>query len=412
MRLQKLRAKGVPAALGDDERNDRIAITALTYLDVIQPHAVKLARQPARRQPARSSQTNYLELPPEDVTFGIPIILAGLADHVAIVTTNHGGQPTLATLAGTKRALLNTYLDDTEELLSQREYSILTKAVSDLEGQLEMATRGNARPLTSADPVERRAAMTLLDLERFEKKANMYRKWAPLWAATGAYTTESTATATTNEDHTGGWELAAIFEEMDSEARQLVAQAPKGTDGRKRKVSPIQIAEAKRKVIDRYLGPERGTLTKLQLHNLEMLAHDLDVRAGFHNKDEVKQIAKEILDTLDRWRNNSKRFGAGQAARETVRLSLPDEKLRVMCRIDYDNLIRQVLDAHNLTIFRRSWRTLELPDEVAAKEAARALVKEFGSSGLHRVENCVILPRPSQFGITLRRKSCDCGRHR
>lgn len=133
------------------------------------------------------------------------------------------------------------------------------------------------------------------------------------------------------------------------------------------------------------------------------------------------EVAVEVLGACDRARQAVDLREASEAAAREVREALPRRTFQMMCEVDYlehvKDQVRQALDGIPHSI--RSKRNVLLDPSVSDATAETALrrldgvfggtcvLQQFGSGGA-----TIRIPRPSQFGIRLRRaRTCDCGRH-
>ncbi|MET9450669.1 hypothetical protein [Streptomyces cinerochromogenes] len=153
-------------------------------------------------------------------------------------------------------------------------------------------------------------------------------------------------------------------------------------------------------------------------------AHLVNVHVSIarENSDRsATEVAVEVLQACDKARQAVDLREASEAAAREVREALPRRKLQMMCEVDYlehvKAQVRQALDGIPHSI--RTKRNVLLDPSVTDATAETALrrldavfggtcvLQQFGSGSA-----TIRIPRPSQFGIRLRRAAtCDCGRH-
>ncbi|MET7979494.1 hypothetical protein ABZW44_42210 [Streptomyces mirabilis] len=133
------------------------------------------------------------------------------------------------------------------------------------------------------------------------------------------------------------------------------------------------------------------------------------------------EVAVKVLAACDKARQAVEQREASEAARKRVLETLPRSTFQMMCEVDYAQHVRdqvgQALDGIPHRV--QSKRNVLLDPSVSDATARTALqrldevfggtcvLQQFGSAGA-----TIRIPRPSQFGIRLRRaRTCDCGRH-
>ncbi|MEV4440826.1 hypothetical protein AB0K09_17745 [Streptomyces sp. NPDC049577] len=303
-------------------------------------------------------------------------------------------------------AVFDQYLRGTD--LTEVERDILERTVELARMASEWTREGLPTTLPEAQRAARVAEAALSHVEEFEQRvARQHSGWAAaLWPEVGQAA------------------CAGVIDETALHAALHAAAQEAAVDG--------SAQPAARAVLDRlyrYLNEDRAQLTELTLANTKVLASELEssvhsVRISAADQqsmgirwDTAEAEAEAVLEETERARLRHSRFVERADKRAAARASLPDGKLRPMCKLEYWHMVNQLLDAAPTGPYTRpsrTARTLSFPSATAAGKAQRALAEVVGSD---LIECCydgtgLRLPTASMMGVRLKgARSCSCGRH-
>ncbi|MET9293667.1 hypothetical protein [Streptomyces sp. NPDC003077] len=148
-------------------------------------------------------------------------------------------------------------------------------------------------------------------------------------------------------------------------------------------------------------------------------AYELDRWVGIARESADRfttAVAVDMLNAADTAREALRHRAASDAAARAVRSLLPKGKPQAMCEIDYlgqvEEQVAEALDGIGHTV--QSKRIVRVTDPSTADTAFDRLNEAFGGTCVLTGDGfgvTVRLPPPSEFGIALRGRRCDCGRH-
>ncbi|RLU79307.1 hypothetical protein CTZ27_37340 [Streptomyces griseocarneus] len=403
-RVGRLMRCGLPEGWEAEEKERWVARATLAYLDDMKPHASRLARRTARSATVTGrTRRNRLEIPPELASRGMALVLAALRAHAAL------GAGDAVEQASTALGVLDRYLDDTD--LTEVERDAVASTVERARDASER-TRGGLPPtLTEVQRAGRIAESALVLIDEFERRiVRQHGGWAAaLWAEVPE-ARQDAAVGVTGE--------TAVHAALHAAAQDAAVEG--------------SAQPAARAVFDRlyrYLNEDRAQLTEQALANIKVLASELerlvswermaatDMRAAGMEHDAAEAGAEAVLEEVERARLRHQRRGERAEKRSAALASLPNGKLRPMCKLEYWHMVNQLLDATPIGPYTRpgrTARTLSFPSASAAEKAQRILGEVVGSDLVERCydETALRLPQASMMGVQLKgARSCNCGRH-
>jgi hypothetical protein len=403
-RVGRLMRCGLPEGWEAEEKERWVARAVLAYLDDMKPHASRLARRTARSATVTGrTRHNRLEIPPELASRGVALVLAALRAHAA---SGSGGAVERAVTA---LGVLDRYLDGTD--LTEVERDDVASTAERARNAGKWTHGGLPETLQEAQGTGRVAESALALVEEFERRVErQHGGWAAVLWAEAPEAGQDAAVGVTDE--------TAVHAALHAAAQDAAVEG--------------SAQPAARAVFDRlyrYLNEDRAQLTERALANIKVLASELerlvswermaatDMRAAGMEHDAAEAGAEVVLEEVERARLRHQRFVERAEKRAAALASLPDGKLRPMCKLEYWHMVNQLLDAAPVGPYTRpgrTARTLSFPSASAAEKALRILGEVVGSGLVERCydETALRLPQASMMGVQLKSaRSCTCGRH-
>ncbi|MER6111111.1 MULTISPECIES: hypothetical protein [Streptomyces] len=260
------------------------------------------------------------------------------------------------------------------------------------------------------------------ELGFFIDRARKRQKWAmPLWVAP-----THVAAAKSEPAPPSLSEEQALLDQLEAEAAHSVGLDAEALSRLRTKfrVSTNELAREEQRILRQAATRlARVAASTARTKTQSRAAHLTDVYVTVAREPSERfstSMAADILDAPDTARQAIDR--ERRIREETVEAAsaLPGGKLQQMCEVDYLQLVGdQVAEAlHGIGHRVQSKRMVVLTPAVSeetAQTVLQQLVNVFGDTCvlLKGIDGVAIrIPRPSQFGISLRRaRSCDCGRH-
>ncbi|MFB9735914.1 hypothetical protein [Streptomyces sp. NPDC057386] len=408
-RLERLALHLFRGLLSPEEARKRADLTCVLFYESIATDVARAARR-GSPGPDPDARPNVLDAAPGTSDAALPVVAASLL-WASRASGLHGrfDAESQARIARRKYAVVKGALDTARELLSRHEANVLEELTCKVEEQLRHCDCSLACWL-----------MALSDIELFEAQLWQRHEWAAPLREPGLTPSnpELDHILVPAQDGTssapGDARDLAVLENIEAQVLdEITDPASASADATPEHLYAERLLKTLRDVaahdVVAWRHPGRSALVHI-LRDIDIaLAECSDCGADDKPSVSFAQVVTETVEVhrrrLESWAG--RRRAAAQGAREV------GGKLRGICEFEYVKLLAEMADRlFDGAATVENKRHIRFLSEEAAEAAIPALERELGSEDIWNLGSKVRLPRPSAFGLRMKRaRTCRCPRH-